>query len=112
MENIAFQFDSYAVSEEQKPYLNEVAAKLKERKDVYMVVIGHTDNVGAAAYNNTLSKKRADSVKSYLVAQGVEGSRILVESYGFERPLESNSSPEGRAKNRRVEFKFLGEIEL
>lgn len=112
MENIAFQFDSYAVSEEQKPYLNEVAAKLKERKDVYMVVIGHTDNVGAAAYNNALSKKRAESVKTYLVAQGVESSRILVESYGFERPLESNSTQEGRAKNRRVEFKFLGEIEL
>ena len=112
MENIAFQFDSYAVSEEQKPYLNEVATKLKERKDVYMVVIGHTDNVGTAAYNNVLSKKRAESVKSYLVAQGVESSRILVESYGFERPLESNTTQEGRAKNRRVEFKFLGEIEL
>ena len=112
MENIAFQFDSYAVTEDQKNYLNEVATKLNERKDVYMVVIGHTDNVGAAAYNTTLSKKRAEAVKSYLVTQGVESGRILVESYGFERPLESNTTPEGRAKNRRVEFKFLGEIEL
>lgn len=112
MENIAFQFDSYAVTEDQKNYLNDVAAKLNERKDVYMVVIGHTDNVGAAAYNTTLSKKRAEAVKSYLVTQGVESGRILVESYGFERPLESNTTPEGRAKNRRVEFKFLGEIEL
>lgn len=112
MENIAFQFDSYAVTDDQKNYLNEVATKLNERKDVYMVVIGHTDNVGAAAYNTALSKKRAEAVKSYLVTQGVESGRILVESYGFERPLESNTTPEGRAKNRRVEFKFLGEIEL
>jgi OOP family OmpA-OmpF porin len=112
MENIAFQFDSYAVTEDQKKYLNEVATKLNERKDVYMVVIGHADNVGAAAYNKVLSKKRAEAVKSYLVTQGVESGRILVESYGFERPLESNTTPEGRAKNRRVEFKFLGEIEL
>ena len=112
MENIVFQFDSYAVTEDQKNYLNDVAAKLNERKDVYMVVIGHTDNVGAAAYNTALSKKRADAVKSYLVAQGVESGRILVESYGFDRPIESNTTPEGRAKNRRVEFKFLGEIEL
>lgn len=112
MENVAFQFDSFAITEDQKPYLNEVASKLNDRKDVYMVVIGHTDNVGSATYNKALAKKRADAVKSYLVAQGIDAGRIVVESYGFDRPLESNTTAEGRAKNRRVEFKFLGEIEL
>lgn len=112
IENINFAFDAFEITEEQKPYLNEVAAKLKVRKDVYMVVSGHTDNLGTTVYNKNLSKKRADEVKNYLVAQGVDASRILVEFYGFDKPLESNQTIEGRAKNRRVEFKFLGEIEL
>jgi len=112
IEDINFAFDAFAVTEDQKPYLNEVAAKLKLKKDVYMVVSGHSDNLGSTVYNKNLSKKRADEVKNYLVAQGVDASRILVEFYGFDKPLESNQTVEGRAKNRRVEFKFLGEIEL
>jgi outer membrane protein OmpA-like peptidoglycan-associated protein len=72
-------------------------------------VEGHTDNVGAAAYNKDLSARRAASVVRYLTGKGVAAERLAAAGYGFERPIATNETALGRAKNRRVEFTILGQ---
>ncbi len=74
-----------------------------------MEVSGHTDNVGSASFNKRLSKQRALAVKNYLVSKGVEQDRIVAVGYGFEKPVASNDTPEGRQQNRRVEMKILNQ---
>jgi OOP family OmpA-OmpF porin len=75
--------------------------KLNTEYDV--TIIGHTDSRGSAAFNKTLSTKRAESVKSDLVSRGVEASRIQTLGNGEEQPIADNATAEGRAKNRRIE---------
>ncbi len=85
--------------------LNDVADALtKQDKDSTMVVEGHTDSQGAAAMNQELSQKRADSVRTYLVSRGIAGDRITAVGLGPSRSIADNNSPEGRANNRRVEI--------
>ena len=69
-----------------------------------MVIEGHTDNVGAAAYNKRLSERRAQAVKDYFIKAGIENYRMKAVGYGFSRPAASNDTEEGRAENRRVEL--------
>jgi OOP family OmpA-OmpF porin len=69
------------------------------------IVEGHTDNVGADAYNMNLSKERAKAVMDYLVSKGVPATKISSVGYGEEKPIASNETEEGRSKNRRVEIK-------
>ena len=70
-------------------------------------VSGHTDNTGSASLNKKLSKDRALTVKNYLVNKGIEDERITYAGYGFEQPIASNDTPEGREQNRRVEIKVI-----
>jgi OOP family OmpA-OmpF porin len=85
--------------------LNQVARVLKEHPEIERVVIeGHTDNVGNAQRNLALSQDRADSVRRYLIAQGVAPDRLEARGFGQDNPLHPNTSPEGREANRRVEF--------
>ena len=69
-----------------------------------MVVEGHTDSQGADAMNQELSQKRAESVRTYLVSRGIAADRITAQGFGPSRPIADNTSPEGRANNRRVEI--------
>lgn len=112
LKNVTFAFDKSNIDSIQKTYLNELATVLKERSDVIVIISGHTDNTGSASYNNTLSRKRAEAVRNYLVKQGVPKSRFKIEYMGLTTPIAPNDTREGRALNRRVEFKFFGEIEL
>ncbi len=92
--------------------LDEIAAVLKAHPEIRRIrVEGHTDNVGGAAYNKDLSRRRAAAVASYLVAHGVARDRLVPEGYGYDRPVASNATALGRAKNRRVEFTILQESE-
>jgi len=84
--------------------LNQVADALKEDTERPVTVLGFTDAQGTDAHNMTLSTKRAESVRSYLVARGVDASRITSEGRGKADPVADNKSPEGRANNRRVEI--------
>lgn len=85
--------------------LNDVAKALIEQDpDSKMVVEGHTDSQGAAAANQDLSQKRAQSVRDYLVSRGMAGDRVTAQGFGDTRPVADNKSPEGRANNRRVEI--------
>ena len=109
-ENVVFGFDQFVIKPSQFAGLDAFAKTLLERTDVYLVVAGHTDNVGNAAYNLDLSRKRANAVKDYLVQKGVDSGRIIVEYHGLTKPIASNTTQQGRDINRRVDFKLLGEI--
>ena len=86
------------------PLLNEVALALRDLATLKVRIEGHTDSRGSARYNERLSQKRAESVRRYLVGQGVGGDRMVSIGYGEDRPIEDNRTAEGRAANRRVEF--------
>jgi OOP family OmpA-OmpF porin len=68
---------------------------------------GHTDNVGSTGANQKLSEQRADAVKRFLISKGVEASRISTVGYGASKPINDNKSAQGKAFNRRIEFKVL-----
>ena len=77
---------------------------MKEHQDLRLSIEGHTDSDGEEAWNQELSEKRASAVKDTLVERGIESSRLKTKGYGESKPLDSNSTPEGKANNRRVEF--------
>jgi outer membrane protein OmpA-like peptidoglycan-associated protein len=85
--------------------LDAVSKILDEHPEITRISIeGHTDNVGTATYNKSLSQRRAASVMSWLVAHGIDAARLSSAGFGLELPLEDNSTEEGRRVNRRVEF--------
>ncbi len=86
--------------------LDDIVSYMKEYPEVTLQVNGHTDNVGKEELNQTLSEKRAASVVDALVKKGVDASKLTSEGFGMSQPVADNSTPAGRTKNRRVEFKF------
>lgn len=101
---VNFDFDRAAIRNDAKPVLRDWAARLARCGNVNLTIEGHTDSVGAETYNLALSERRANAVLEYLVAQGVPAARLNVAAYGETRPVASNATPEGRAKNRRVDI--------
>jgi outer membrane protein OmpA-like peptidoglycan-associated protein len=102
---IQFEFDKDAITPESGPTLNLVAELLLKHPRLKLIALAHTDNIGTEEYNLDLSERRARSVKTYLVQQGVPPPSIRFKGMGYSMPLEDNSTDEGRAKNRRVEFR-------
>jgi len=102
------QFENNSANIKSKSYktLDKAVAVLKEFSSVKVLVAGHTDNRGARDYNVELSRSRAESVKQYLVEQGIDGSRLEIAGHGPDQPIANNRSSSGRAKNRRIEFKL------
>lgn len=88
--------------------LDDLVSKLAGVNLEVIIVVGHTDNVGAAAANQRLSLQRAEAVKKYLVSKGIEPNRIYTEGKGPTQPVADNRTAEGRAKNRRVEIEVVG----
>lgn len=103
IKNLEFDFGKATIRSTSYASLNRVADLLKS-KDFSLKLAGHTDNVGSNAANLKLSKDRAESVKSYLVSQGANPSRIEATGYGESQPISSNNTASGRQNNRRVEF--------
>ncbi len=87
--------------------LNEVSSVIQAKPDIRVRVEGHTDNVGNDKKNMKLSQDRADAVKGYLVAAGIDESRLVAEGKGETTPIADNMTKEGRAENRRVEFHII-----
>lgn len=103
-----FDFDKATLKPEGKATLNDLAAKVKGINLETLITTGHTDSVGSDAYNQRLSVRRANAVKAYLVSQGVAADRIVVEGKGESKPVATNKTAAGRAKNRRVEVEVVG----
>ncbi|HKE94006.1 MAG TPA: OmpA family protein, partial [Povalibacter sp.] len=97
-----FETNSANLMESSRPVLEAVAADLKAHPRLKVELEGHTDSVGAAAYNLNLSQRRADAVREFLIAQGVSPSQLTAMGYGETRPIATNDTPGGRAGNRRV----------
>lgn len=106
-QDVLFDVDSATVRPALRADLNTLAASLNRYPDTRLQVIGHTDNTGDASYNQRLSEDRADSVAYVLISSGVASSRITSVGRGEDYPIASNLTPEGRAKNRRVEFVII-----
>ena len=104
LEGVNFDSDKADIKPEAAAILDKVAASLRDWPEVRVEVGGHTDSTNTAAHNLDLSRRRAESVKNYLVAKGIDASRLSAKGYGEERPIVDNKTVEGRAKNRRVEL--------
>ena len=99
-----FDAGSAALSEKESVWLVQLAEYLVKRPDLHLEITGYTDNQGDSAGNKRLSEARANSVKAYLVRNGLEASHIKTFGRGVEKPIASNETDEGRGKNRRVEI--------
>ncbi len=101
---IEFQTASAVIRPSSFKVLDSIAAKLKQYPEVRVKIDGHTDSLGAASANMKLSQNRADSVRNAMAQRGIAASRIESTGYGSTRPLVPETSPENRAKNRRIEL--------
>jgi outer membrane protein OmpA-like peptidoglycan-associated protein len=105
--NVRFKFDSDELTEPSKEILDNVVNVLNKLPDLKLEVQGHTDSDGADVYNQKLSKRRAESVKNYLVANGTNKDRLTTAGFGESTPVSDNDTIEGKALNRRIEFKVI-----
>lgn len=103
---IFFVTGSAKLSSKSNAALADVMKILSDDQALKLSIDGHTDNVGKADFNKTLSDKRANSVKTYLVSKGVDESRLSAQGFGMEVPVADNKTAAGKAKNRRVELKL------
>ncbi|HVH43185.1 MAG TPA: OmpA family protein, partial [Labilithrix sp.] len=107
-QEVKFKFDSAELLRESDTILTAVKQVLDAHPEIKKIrVEGHTDNVGKAAYNKTLSQKRAASVMKWLTDKGIDKKRLVAQGYGQEQPVDSNETDAGRANNRRVAFTIL-----
>jgi outer membrane protein OmpA-like peptidoglycan-associated protein len=104
LENVRFKFDEDVLTNESEIILKNVARVLKKYPEEKIEIVGHTDNWGSDEYNLDLSERRAKSVKKFLVAQGIDSTRLYTAGCGERMPIADNGTPEGRAINRRIEF--------
>jgi outer membrane protein OmpA-like peptidoglycan-associated protein/tetratricopeptide (TPR) repeat protein len=107
LRNIFFEFGSYDLKDNSKTELEFLIYFMSRNPDMRVQIQGHTDNVGTEADNLNLSQKRAESVRNYLVSQGIDAGRIQAKGFGESKPVATNETEEGRAQNRRTEFTVL-----
>jgi len=109
LEGVNFELESDRLTHDSHEILDRVADALHDRPDLKVEVAGHTDNTGTPDYNRDLSQRRAESVRNYLISKGIDSSRLTAKGYGETEPETTNDTPEGRAQNRRVELKQIGQ---
>jgi OOP family OmpA-OmpF porin len=102
---VNFDFNSAKITPDSYPILYDAAKTLLLYPNMKVEIQGYTDNIGSESYNNKLSQLRADAVKKYLVSKGISASRLTATGFGESNPLADNKTAEGRAMNRRIEFK-------
>jgi len=107
LKNIFFKTDSYDLLPDSYTELGKVVEYMNANPKMKIEIGGHTDNVGTKAYNKTLSENRAKSVYNYLLSQGIAKERLSYSGYDFSVPIATNDTEEGRAQNRRTEFKVV-----
>jgi OOP family OmpA-OmpF porin len=104
---IEFESGQATLTESGKAILDQMSLALQRLKGIRVEVIGHTDNAGSRAGNLSLSQARAEAVKSYVASRGIDPDSISVSGEGPDRPVADNRTAEGRARNRRIEFKVV-----
>lgn len=107
LNNIFFDFNKSTLRAESKSELDRLTKLLTDIPTLKIEISGHTDNIGSAAYNKTLSESRAKAVVDYLVKNGIDAGRLTYKGYGFDQPIATNDTEAGRQLNRRTEFKVM-----
>lgn len=107
LENIFFEFDKSIILPQSFVELHNLLSLLNRYPNMKIELSGHTDNKGSDKYNANLSLTRVKAVYDYLISKGIENKRLQYKAYGAKQPIADNKTEEGRAKNRRVEFKIL-----
>ena len=105
--SIHFDNDSYELNDVAKEILIEFSKYLKLNNNLVIEINGFTDNVGEGKYNQLLSENRAKTVRDLILTQGIAEYRVFYNGFGEDHPVSDNDSEEGRAKNRRTEFKII-----
>lgn len=108
-EPIFFDFDKAEIREEHKEFLDRMIKVVKGHSDLRVLVTGHTDSDGSNSYNDSLSKRRAQAIINYFVAHGLSEDHLKFDFKGETDPAATNDTPEGRQRNRRVDFAFITE---
>lgn len=109
IQGITFDHNKATIRPESKTTLDKSVGVLKEFSALRVMIAGHTDNTGPRDKNVALSQQRAESVKTYLVDQGIDATRIETRGAGPDEPVDTNATAAGRARNRRIEFKLIAE---
>lgn len=104
---IYFDYDSSSIDTKYTGYLSKLASIIDGHSDIRVKVTGHTDSDGSFEYNNALSEKRAKAIIDFFKSLGIDQSRIEIEFKGESQPVDSNSTDDGKQRNRRVEFAFI-----
>jgi outer membrane protein OmpA-like peptidoglycan-associated protein len=107
LNNIFFDFNKATLRPESASELDRLVKLLTDLPTLKIEISGHTDNIGASAYNKKLSEQRAKSVVDYLVGKSIAADRLTFVGYGFDKPIATNDTEEGRQMNRRTEFKII-----
>lgn len=117
VKNIYYEYGKFRLKKEQKDILDEsVVSLMREAPEIVVELSSHTDDHGGEAFNMKLSQKRADEIVNYVIKQGIEKERIIGKGYGYSVPVAPNKfddgtdNPDGRAMNRRTEFKVIGTV--
>lgn len=107
LKNIFFDFDKASLKPESTTELDRLVSLLNEIPNLKIEISGHTDNIGSAQYNKSLSERRAKAVVDYLIDKGINTTRLTFKGSGFDSPIAPNDTEEGRQQNRRTEFKVI-----
>lgn len=107
LEGVKFEYDSEAFTPDSRPALQQVADRLKQHPELRLEIAGHTDAQGHPAYNEWLSEQRANTVRTFLIDNGIPPDRLTAKGYGQAEPIADNDTWKGIQKNRRVELRLL-----
>jgi outer membrane protein OmpA-like peptidoglycan-associated protein len=110
MGDVLFDFGKYDLRGEAREKLAKLSGIILAHPGLNLAVEGYTDNVGSDDINNKLSEKRAETVRAYLIQQGLSDANVTSQGFGKTTPVADNSTAEGRQKNRRVEIVVSGEV--
>lgn len=105
--NLQFETAKSDLKTSSYPILKNLVEIMKRKKELKIQISGHTDSDGETEANQILSQKRAEAVRNYLISQGIDANRMTAKGFGENKPIADNSTPQGKAQNRRTEISIL-----